>query len=43
MTNATRSISRIGVVGAGIAGSWQALLFALAGYQVTLYDRDETA
>lgn len=28
------------VIGAGIAGSWQALLFALAGYQVTLLDRD---
>ncbi len=36
-------MSRIAVVGAGIAGSWQALLFATAGYRVTLYDRDEAA
>ena len=31
------------VIGAGIAGSWQALLFARAGHAVTLFDRDETA
>lgn len=29
------------VIGAGIAGSWQALLFARAGYSVTLLDRDD--
>lgn len=33
--------SSVIVIGAGIAGSWQALLFALAGYDVTLLDRDE--
>jgi len=43
MTGAARDISRIAVVGAGIVGSWQALLFADAGYQVTLFDRDEAA
>jgi glycine oxidase len=31
------------VIGAGIAGSWQALLFARAGHAVTLLDRDEAA
>jgi len=29
------------VIGAGVAGSWQALLFACAGYDVTLLDRDD--
>jgi glycine oxidase len=43
MSGAGREVSRIAVVGAGIVGSWQALLFATAGYQVTLYDRDEAA
>jgi glycine oxidase len=37
---ASRSIS---VIGAGIAGTWQALLFAKAGRQVALYERDEPA
>jgi len=32
--------SSVIVIGAGIAGSWQALLFAHAGYDVTLLDRD---
>src|SRR5262245_44729982 len=27
------------ILGAGIAGTWQALLFAKAGYPVTLYER----
>jgi glycine oxidase len=31
----------ISVIGAGIAGTWQALLFAKAGRQVALYERDE--
>lgn len=31
------------VIGAGIVGSWQALLFAQAGYEVTLIDRDDPA
>jgi glycine oxidase len=30
----------VGVLGAGIAGTWQALLFAKAGYPVTVYDRN---
>jgi glycine oxidase len=31
----------ISVIGAGIAGTWQALLFAKAGRDVTVYERDE--
>jgi glycine oxidase len=34
--------SSVIVIGAGIAGSWQALLFARAEYSVTLLDRDES-
>src|SRR3712207_5670188 len=29
------------VVGAGVAGTWQALLFAKAGYQVTVFERGD--
>jgi glycine oxidase len=29
------------VIGAGIAGAWQALTFARAGYPVTLFERDD--
>ena len=43
LSSARQSISRIAVVGAGIAGSWQALMFATEGHQVILYDRDEMA
>ena len=35
-----RGKSTVIIIGAGIAGSWQALLFACAGYDVTLLDRD---
>ena len=35
-----RGESTVFIIGAGIAGSWQALLFARAGYGVTLLDRD---
>lgn len=33
----------ISVVGAGIAGTWQALLFARAGHRVAVYERGEPA
>jgi glycine oxidase len=33
----------VDVIGAGIAGSWQALLLAKAGCRVTLYERDNSA
>ena len=32
--------SPISIIGAGIAGAWQALLLAKAGHSVTLYERD---
>ena len=38
-----RGESSVNIIGAGIAGSWQALLFARAGYDVTLYERDTAA
>ncbi|HAO44041.1 MAG TPA: FAD-dependent oxidoreductase [Afipia sp.] len=36
-----RGESSVNVIGAGIAGSWQALLFARAGYDVTLHERGD--
>jgi glycine oxidase len=42
-TKAPRGESSISIVGAGIAGAWQALLFAQAGRQVTLHERSDAA
>ncbi|MEH2510278.1 glycine oxidase [Nitrobacteraceae bacterium AZCC 1564] len=35
--------SSVNIIGAGIAGSWHALLFARAGYKVTVHERDDVA
>jgi glycine oxidase len=35
--------SPVSVIGAGIAGAWQALLFAQAGREVTLHERSDAA
>ena len=40
---ATREQPSISVIGAGIAGAWQALLFAQAGHAVTLHERSDAA
>jgi glycine oxidase len=39
----TQSPASVNVVGAGIAGTWQALLFAKAGCQVALYERGDAS
>jgi glycine oxidase len=39
----SRGESPISVIGAGIAGAWQALLFAQAGREVTLHERGDAA
>jgi glycine oxidase len=36
-----RGESPVSVIGAGIAGSWHALLFALAGHAVTVHERSD--
>jgi glycine oxidase len=36
-----RADSHISIIGAGIAGAWQALLFAQAGHAVTLHERSD--
>jgi glycine oxidase len=38
-----RPDSPVSVIGAGIAGAWQALLFAQAGHAVTLHERGDEA
>jgi glycine oxidase len=42
-TTTPRGESSISVIGAGIAGAWQALLFASAGRAVTLHERSDAA
>ena len=38
-----RPDSPVSIIGAGIAGAWQALLFAQAGHSVTLHERGDAA
>jgi glycine oxidase len=33
----------ISIIGAGIAGAWQALMLAKAGHAVTLHERSDTS
>src|SRR3982074_688171 len=39
----SRGESPVSVIGAGIAGAWQALLFAQAGHDVTLHEKSDAA
>jgi glycine oxidase len=38
-----RGKSPVTIIGAGVAGAWQALLFATAGHAVTLHERSDAA
>src|SRR5258706_4484630 len=40
-TLSSRGDSPVSVIGAGIAGAWQALMFAQAGHAVTLHERSD--
>jgi glycine oxidase len=42
-SEASRGESAVSIIGAGIAGAWQALLFAQAGHAVTLHERSGEA
>ena len=42
-STSSRGESPLSVIGAGIAGAWQALLFAQAGHDVTLHERSDAA
>src|SRR3984885_6181868 len=42
-SKAPRGDSPVTIIGAGIAGAWQALLFAQAGHQVMLHERSDAA
>src|SRR3984893_13035920 len=42
-SRSSRGESPVSVIGAGVAGAWQALLFAQAGYDVTLHERSDAA
>jgi glycine oxidase len=42
-TKTPRGESSISIIGAGIAGAWQALLFAQAGRKVTLHERSDAS
>jgi len=42
-TKKPRGDSSVSIIGAGVAGAWQALLFAQAGHDVTLHERGDAA
>jgi glycine oxidase len=42
-SRSSRGESPVSVIGAGVAGAWQALLFAHAGHEVTLHERSDAA